>query len=386
MGNGPPTDDSNRVARAQTMSTSNRLDRRHALALVGWGSLAALFPPSARAAARDQRMDLDAHGCGAPQIGNIIDVHAHAILPSWIDALKRSPSDMAPLAAIPWSPQMAIDTMDQNDISLMVLSNPLGTRGFAGSDANQLAQRMNNELAAMVSAHPRRFGAFAALPLTDVEASLVELDRALGSLALDGVCLQTNADGAYLGDGRFDPLFAELDRRRAVAFVHPVAPKFQASIGLPFSPGIMEFMFDTTRAVASMVFSGMRSRYRNFTYIATHGGGTIPYLAERFATDNMLPQGGYRVAMSADDIRRDLRSFIFDLTSATSAGSIAALRALAPADNIVMGFDYPMRHREKIAEALADILRSPSIANADLPGLCCGNALRLLPTVARRLN
>ncbi|WP_189338517.1 amidohydrolase family protein [Sphingobium sp. SCG-1] len=368
------------------MSTSNRLDRRHALALVGWGSLAALFPPSARAAARDQRMDLDAHGCGAPQIGNIIDVHAHAILPSWIDALKRSPSDMAPLAAIPWSPQMAIDTMDQNDISLMVLSNPLGTRGFAGSDANQLAQRMNNELAAMVSAHPRRFGAFAALPLTDVEASLVELDRALGSLALDGVCLQTNADGAYLGDGRFDPLFAELDRRRAVAFVHPVAPKFQASIGLPFSPGIMEFMFDTTRAVASMVFSGMRSRYRNFTYIATHGGGTIPYLAERFATDNMLPQGGYRVAMSADDIRRDLRSFIFDLTSATSAGSIAALRALAPADNIVMGFDYPMRHREKIAEALADILRSPSIANADLPGLCCGNALRLLPTVARRLN
>ena len=101
-------------------------------------------------------------------------------------------------------------------------------------------------------------GAFAVLPLFDADKALEELRFALDELAMDGVCLLTNADGVYLGDERFAPLLAELDRRRTTAFVHPDTPAFNKAIDLPISSSVLEFMFDTTRAITSLVYSGTR--------------------------------------------------------------------------------------------------------------------------------
>ena len=207
----------------------------------------------------------------------IVDVHAHPVLPSWRGALQAHSGGDRPLLkdgmALPgWTADLAVEVMDANGIDAMVLSAPSGSQIGGRDGAARLARRMNDELAEVVARRPRRFGAFAVLPLYDMDEALAELRYALDELQFDGVGLLTNAAGVYLGDPRFEPLLAELDRRRVTAFVHPDTPAFNAATGLSFSASVLEFMFDSTRAITSLIYSGLRKRYPNFTYIATHAG------------------------------------------------------------------------------------------------------------------
>lgn len=321
---------------------------------------------------------------------SIIDVHSHSMLSSWVAALRaRDPQGRAiieGLAVPEWSPAAAIRVMDENGIGTMVLSNPIGTKGFAPAEAIPLARRMNDEMAKIVADAPTRFGAFGVLPLCDVEASLRELAYVLDVLKLDGVCLQTNTDGVYVGDDRFEPLIAELDRRRAVAFVHPVAPVFQAQTGLPINPAMLEFMFDITRAVASLILSGRRKRYPNFEYIVTHGGGTLPYLAQRIASMSMPRTSGYDAGIDAADVRAGLASLHYDLTASTNDTVLEALTKIVPVEQILLGFDYPMRSASLIAPGFAELKSSRVLGPQALDQIFHANPIALLPGVAARIR
>jgi predicted TIM-barrel fold metal-dependent hydrolase len=222
--------------------------------------------------------------------------------------------------------------------------------------------------------------------LADIDASLAELERVLDRSQFDGVCLQTNTNGVYLGDPRFEPLFAELNKRRTVAFVHPVSPKFLPNTGLPFNGALLEFMFDSARAITSLIYSGMRRRYPDFTYIATHGGGVMPYLADRIASTNILVMGGYEVPTTAEEVLRDLRSLIYDLTASTSDTTLASLTELVPASNLVMGFDFPMMSAQRIAPSINNIRKTYLISDRDLPMIARQNALRILPRLSGRIS
>jgi 6-methylsalicylate decarboxylase len=131
-----------------------------------------------------------------------------------------------------------------------------------------------------IRSHPARFGGFACLPLPDVDGALAEIDYALGTLGLDGVMLLTNANGTYLGDSRLDPVFDELNRRAAVVFLHPALPACADCTSLGYAP-LIDFVFDTTRAVTHLVLSGTLERSPDLRVIVPHAGGTIPYLADR---------------------------------------------------------------------------------------------------------
>jgi hypothetical protein len=148
---------------------------------------------------------------------------------------------------------------------------------------------------------PDRFGAFATLPLPDVEESLAQIAYALDVLELDGVSMLTNAGGRYLGDSRFDPIFTELQRRAAVVFVHPTASPdpIAHTLGLPDS--LLDYPVDTSRAIAKLHYSNTFARTPDVKYVFAHADGTIPFVASRFAIVdemNVIPEARERGAFA----------------------------------------------------------------------------------------
>ncbi len=230
--------------------------------------------------------------------------------------------------------------MDRNGIATAVLSvSAPGVHLGDDGAARKLARCCNETSAELVSAHPTRFGFFASLPMPDTDGSVAEVAYALDELGADGVVLMSSHhDGSYLGDPRFDSVLAELDRRSAVAFVHPVAPSFdRIEVGIPAFAA--EFTFDTTRAAFNLAHTGALERYRNIRFVLSHAGGTVPYLVARFDllwfTDDALieraPKGGTAY----------MRSLYYDTALSASPHALSSLTELVGPDHILFGSDYP---------------------------------------------
>lgn len=272
--------------------------------------------------------------------------------------------------------------MDRNGLQAMLLSNPVGCRIVRGGAARDLARAMNEEMASIIAAHPARFGAFAVLPLDDLDASVEEAIYAIDALGLEGVCLPTNQEGVYFDNEGFAPLFAELDRRRSTAFVHPVAPHFFADVRLPYGPSVMEYMFDSTRMLVSLVYSGMRKRYPNFNLISTHGGGTMPYIADRLSTTaGTIGVGGGRT-MSVEEVWEGLTSFHFDVTSASAPTALAALTKLVPSTRLMFGTDFPIRPERFIPYNYKQVADSDILSADQKRDVYHATAFNLFPRLA----
>ncbi len=143
----------------------------------------------------------------------------------------------------------------------------------------QVFEQSNEICAGLRADHPHRFGAFATSPVPDIDAALEGLQHALDGLKLDGVILLSNYDGYYLGDPRFDRLFAELNRRKAVVFIHPATPPGFEQSHFGFPESMMDVCFDTTRTAFSLIINGVTRKYPDVRFILAHAGGTVPYIA-----------------------------------------------------------------------------------------------------------
>jgi predicted TIM-barrel fold metal-dependent hydrolase len=168
--------------------------------------------------------------------------------------------------------------------------------------AKDLSRQMNEICAGLMNDQPGQFGAFATLPLPDVDAALDELTYSLDELKLNGVILLTNYDGYYLGNPRFDELVAELNRRKAVVFIHPQSPPGQEQSYLGLPEAMLDVCFDTTRAAFSLIVNGVTKNYPDIRFILAHAGGAVPYMAGRVAiTASMLanPKGPHQSLQTA---------------------------------------------------------------------------------------
>ena len=189
-----------------------------------------------------------------------IDVHAHFVPSFYRQALLEAGQDHPDgIKAIPeWSEQAALTLMDRLGIQTAMLS--ISSPGVHFGDpaaATDLAHRANNEGQRLREAHTGRFGYFACLPVPEIDAAVSEARRALDELDADGVVLQTNHQGVYLGDEMLDPLYRELNERNAVVFLHPTSPHCSAeALALGYPRPMLEFLFDTTRSVTNLVLSG----------------------------------------------------------------------------------------------------------------------------------
>ena len=214
-----------------------------------------------------------------------IDVQSHFLPPAYLDAIQAAGMTDIDGWAIPkWDVASAIATMDQLGIQaqLLSLSSP-GVSFVEGQQARGLARAVNEFAAETIRDHSPRFGAFATLPLPDIEGSLKELTYALDTLKLDGIGLISNYHGLYLGQPELDPIFDELNRRKAVLFIHPCPPPNFAPLSMDLTAPILEFPFETTRIATNLIKSGTIERCPDLRIILPHGGGTIPFLQPRMA-------------------------------------------------------------------------------------------------------
>lgn len=313
-----------------------------------------------------------------------IDVHHHILPGFFFEATNETDNPVGGLAPAPWSKELALSYMDDAEIDVSVVS--ISTPGVhVGDDAAavDLARRMNELAARLIQERPDRFGAFAALPLPDLDGSLRALEYGLDVLKLDGVILFSNARGIYLGDPRLSPLFDELERRAATVFVHPNAsePPSSQTLGLPDT--LIDFTADTTRVVAQLHYLNVFARTPNVKYIFPHGGGTIPYLATRFGIiDEMKVIPGAEKRGTAADM---LRRIYWDTASAWRPPVLRMLRAEAGVGQVLFGTDYPYVRRDLAVACRRDVETSPELDSKESRAVLADNALKLFPRFAARV-
>lgn len=316
-----------------------------------------------------------------------IDVHAHIIPKPYVEALAQRGITGSTYVKFPrWSPQKAIKQMDGSRVEVAVTS--LSTPGVWFGDvelARWLSRLCNEFQAQMESDFPGRFGSLAFLPLPDVEGALFELEYALDDLKHDGVVLLSDIDGHYLGDPAYEELFAELDRRGSVVFIHPHNdPTKQRRYEL-FSP-LFEWVIHTTRAAIDLLYSGRLARYPNIRYILAHGGGTLPFLAHRvaagFGREKHLGNadcGEDPVSEEALKEGLDLLKGLYYDTASPGQGHLTALQKLADIDHIVFGTDAGWTPPVQTALTIKEMLAYDGFRPAELERIERGNLADLFP-------
>lgn len=266
-----------------------------------------------------------------------IDVHHHILPPDYASALARAGITTSGGRPIPaWDVQSTLELMDRHAIATAItsISEPgiyFGNPAFA----RDLARLCNEFSAQLIHEHPQRLGAFAILPLPDIDAALRELEYAMDILHLDGVVLLSNVEGRYPGDPAFEELFTELDHRRAVVFLHPTVPAINTGLKLDLPPFLVEFVFDTTRAVTNLIYSGTIERCPDIRFILAHAGGTVPYLAYRIALGQVMLPGAPQGVLTY------LKQLYYDIALSANPNALCSLQELADSSHILFGSDYP---------------------------------------------
>ncbi|MFX0043933.1 MAG: amidohydrolase family protein, partial [Candidatus Hodarchaeota archaeon] len=192
-----------------------------------------------------------------------IDIHHHIIPPEYLASLaKIGITTVTNLPFPKWDPEHSLEVMDRQGIAIAITSISSPGIYFGDPEFSRNLARISNEYSAnLIDKYPERFGSFAILPLPDIDASLFELEYALDKLELDGVGMLTNYNGIYVGDREFNALFSELDRRNTVVFIHPDAPPSKKLPNLTLPSSVLEFVFDTTRAIANLMHHGIFKKY-----------------------------------------------------------------------------------------------------------------------------
>jgi predicted TIM-barrel fold metal-dependent hydrolase len=310
----------------------------------------------------------------------VIDVHHH-VVPDFYRAVLESAGLLRPIPGVTypnWSPAASLAMMDRLSIDAAVVSITEPGVHFADADlARRLARRLNEYLAGLVANAPTRFGAFAVLPLPDVDAALDELAYALDVLRLDGIGLLTNYRGDYLGEPAFEPLLAELHRRQIPTFLHPARPagRDQPTFGLPAS--VYEFPFDTTRAIANLLYAGALDRFPGLRLIVAHAGGAVPFLAGRLADAAVIsPALAHR--LPADPVGA-LRRLYFDTALSANPYALPSLHALADPDRVLFGTDFPFMPAGYAGQSWTRLCRFHAATPHLLDRVAGGNAGDLFP-------
>jgi predicted TIM-barrel fold metal-dependent hydrolase len=269
--------------------------------------------------------------------------------------------------------------MDKGGVRAAILSLP-STPGLwfnlSPADATRMARTCNEFGATMVRDHPGRFGLFATLPMLDIEATLKELAVAFDTLKADGVGLQTNYGDKWPGNPIYQPVFQELNRRKAVVYFHPLVAACCAQLTVGTFPAVIEVPHDTTRAVTSLLLSGAFARYRDIRWLFSHAGGTVPMLAGRI--DYFHSRAQNRAEFAPEGIEAELKRLHYDTANATHPASMAALLKLVPDSQVVFGTDYPYVGIGTQAQSLGGL----GLSAAQVQAIESGNALRLMPRLA----
>ena len=309
-----------------------------------------------------------------------IDVHHHIVPPSYVAWLRGVGIHEAGGRDLPaWSPEDALRVMDEHFIETAVVS--VSTPGVCPTpdtrreEARHRSREVNETAADLVRNHPRRFGFFATLTVPDVDGALAEAAYALDGLHASGIILLANTHGRYLGDPDDAPLFEELNRRKAVLFVHP------SEIVGPPAPDVAafaaDFLLDTSRAAYRLVRNGFIRRYPDLKIILSHAGGFVPYASYRMAGAIAL-----ETSRPLEDVLDDFRSFYFDTALSSTPAALPSLMAFAKPGHVLFGSDWPFAPSAGVALFAGMLDAYAGLDDAGHAAINRGSAERLFPQFA----
>jgi predicted TIM-barrel fold metal-dependent hydrolase len=305
-----------------------------------------------------------------------IDVHHHISPPTWLDAVKQAKFDTPPM--VNWSPEKSLQDMDQGGVATAMTSPTTPQLGFLpAADAARIARESNEYARKIASDYKGRFGVFAMLPMPYVDESLKEIAYAFDSLHADGIGMMTSYGDKWLGYSEFQPVFDELNRRKAVVYTHPTTPNCCVNLARGVPVAAVDYGADTTRTIVNLMFSGASQRYADVNFIFSHGGGVLTAVAERLQIQ-MVSTPPYMGKVTRAQVDHELNRFFYDTAQVSNAVTIEALAKLVPVSQIVFGSDYPFRTSEEHVKGLAERFQGEV-----LQGIERDNAARILPGVQR---
>jgi predicted TIM-barrel fold metal-dependent hydrolase len=302
---------------------------------------------------------------------NRIDVHHHIVPPA---QRKMNIERHGGRGGPKWSPQMSLEDMDKGGVaySLTSIINPGPWYGKIEDASRRLARECNDYAAKLRQDHPKRFGMFAAIAPVDTEGSLKEIQYAYEQLKAEGIALWTSYEGKYLGDPVFVPVLEELNRRKAVVYVHPTVPACCRRVVEGVSPSTFEYANETTRTVSSLFFSkpGSGFKFPDIRWIWSHSGGTIPFMTsriDRLAMGKKFPREPMAV----------IKEHYYEIAQGNTPGQFAALMKMVSISQVLFGSDYPYRD----AKEAVDGMTAYKFSAADQKAINNGNAMRLMPSI-----
>lgn len=327
-----------------------------------------------------------------------IDVHHHIFPPifakMWAESPGWTPNASDPVLKLTqkWSPSWMIERLDEAGVGMAVMSN--NDRPFTGTmpadKRRALAREVNDYAARLASDNKGRLGQFAYLPMPDVNGSLAETAYALDTLKADGVHMMTSYTDpkdpkldVWLGDAMFDPLFQELDRRKATVFVHPRAPNCCRNL-MSYVPAqfttLIEYPYDTGHTIVSLLIQGTLAKYRGIDWIFCHTGSVIPGLANRFddGARDSVDLDFQKVA--PDGITAELQRLNWDTAGYTSRPLMAALLEFTSLDRVLFGTDSPFVTPSRNLSYLA----TTGLTEEQKAKVFRENALKLMPQLLNR--
>jgi 6-methylsalicylate decarboxylase len=270
----------------------------------------------------------------------IIDIHQHVIPDVYRSALATIGVMGSGENPWPnWTLARMLELMDETGIAATMIS--IASPGTYFGDVaftRRLVRECNEVLARMVADRPTKLSAMGFVPLPDVDAAVRETEYALDVLRLDGINLLSHTGPRYLGHPDEDALYAELDRRAAIVFVHPVRPPTKELPQFGFPVGYTELVFDTTRAIVNLLANGTLAKYPNIRFIMAHMGGVTPFLL--FRLNGLAGEAKFRDRMP-EGVAAYLGRLYYDVTQSVAPGALRAVLDVADRSRILFGTDFP---------------------------------------------
>lgn len=288
---------------------------------------------------------------------SLVDVHSHFVTGDYIAAARQAGHDVPDgMPGWPsWSAEEHLRLMDDAGIGQALLSISSPGVHFGDDDtARDVARHVNDFGIAVAAAHPGRFGLFASLPLPDVDGAIAEIRRVRAESGVAGFSVMSNAHGVYLGDPRYAPLWAELDRHEAVLFVHPTKPLNADAVALGRPLPMIEFPFDTARTVVDLIFAGVLLRHPRIRFVFTHSGGVLPLLMDRVE----LFRGralGIGDGDPAESARIQLGKLWFDCAGTPMPTALSTLASVVGTDRLLFGTDHCFTRPAQVLAGIGEI-------------------------------
>ncbi len=306
-----------------------------------------------------------------------IDLHHHFLPQKYMKGEhERSSATHGNTDILSWTPEKSIAEMDKAGVAFAFAST--STPGVWYGDValgRRLAREWTDAAAEAIAKYPTRFGLFAPLPLPDTEGSLAQISYALDQVKADGLGLLANFGGKWLGDPSFATVMAELNRRKATVYVHPTFTPCCTNTIPGAAMQLVEFPFETTRTIASLIMSGTTTKFPNIRWIFAHNGGATPMLIGRLEEQDHRPIGKNFPA----GMRAELKKFYYDNASAWNTSAMAALMNLVPTSHILFGSDYPFLSASEAVHKFNKLKLDPATRAA----MERGNAFKMFPRLRK---